>query len=94
MSDVIRQSVTVENENGLHMVPCSQIAQLASEFECDVHIQKDDKRVDAKTVLQLMTLAAEQGTTLVLEASGTDAPEAVDQLVRLFASRFEVLDDA
>ena len=84
-----RQTVNVNNENGLHLVPCSRIAQRAARFECDVQIHKDDHTVDAKSVLDLMTLNAEKGTTLILEASGNGATEAVVELVRLFESNFE-----
>ena len=91
MSDAVYQeTVTVDVENGLHLVPCSRIAQLASGFDCDVHIQKDDRRVDAKTVLQLMTLGAVMGTELVLETKGEDAEQALGSLVRLFRDRFEM----
>ena len=86
---VCRQTVTVELENGLHLVPCSRIAQEASRFDCEVQVCKDDLIVDAKTILELMTLNAEFGSTLVLEARGDDANQAIRRLVRLFESRFE-----
>jgi len=69
---VRRETVTVDLENGLHLVPCSRIAQIASGFECDVQVHKDSLTVDAKTILDLMTLNAEFGTSLVLEARGND----------------------
>ena len=89
---VFRQNVTVSEENGLHLVPCSRIAQLAGAFECDVFVQKGDHKVNAKTVLELMTLGAEKGTELVLEAEGNGANQAVADLVRLFESGFQVED--
>ena len=87
------ETVTVESENGLHLVPCSRIAQLASQYECDVHVTNQDRRADAKTILELMTLNASQGTTLVLEAIGDGADEAIAKLVALFKARFEVVDE-
>lgn len=90
---VYRETVTVESENGLHLVPCSRIAQLASSYDCEVHVENAGLRVDAKTILELMTLNASQGTTLVLEATGEGADEAIGRLVKLFQSRFEVADD-
>ena len=80
-------------ENGLHLVPCSRIAQSAGQFECDVSIHKEDLTVDAKSVLDLMTLNAEQGTTLILEARGDDANEAIQELVSLFESGFATAND-
>ena len=83
-----QQQVWVNLKDGLHLRPQSQIAQLAQRFDCDVHIRKDDRLVDAKSMLDLMTLQAACGATLYLEASGNDAAEAVQQLVRLFESDF------
>lgn len=74
-------------------MPCSRIAQLASSYDCEVHVENAGLRVDAKTILELMTLNASQGTTLVLEATGEGADEAIGRLVKLFQSRFEVADD-
>ena len=84
------QQVTVGLENGLHMVPCSRIAEAANRFEASVQIVKGDVSVNAKTILDLLTLNAEKGATLVLEAAGNDAESAVAALVRLFESNFEV----
>ena len=86
---VCRKTVTVNLENGLHLVPCSQIAQFARSYDCDVQISKGDLTVDAKNVFDLMTLNASHGTALVLEANGAGAAEAVDGLVNLFESNFE-----
>jgi phosphotransferase system HPr (HPr) family protein len=88
-SSVGRQTVTVNLENGLHLVPCSLIARLARRFGCDVHIIKGDMPVDAKNVLDLMTLNAAFGTTLIVEANGEGASEVTAELVRLFESGFE-----
>ena len=88
-----RETVIVESENRLHLVPCSRIAQIANSFSCDVHVENADVRADAKTILELMTLNATKGTTLVLEARGADAPEAISKLVQLFQARFEVADE-
>lgn len=91
-NSLCRQSVTVTLENGLHLVPCSQIAQVARSCDCEVQIFKDDQTVDAKNVLDLMTLNAQFGTTLILEASGEGALEAIERLLRLFESDFEADD--
>ncbi|MEO1996519.1 MAG: HPr family phosphocarrier protein [Planctomycetaceae bacterium] len=86
----VQGPVTVDLENGLHLVPCSRIAELASRFESQIRLLKGDLDVDAKTILDLMTLEAECGENLVLSATGRDAQEAVLQLTELFASGFEV----
>ncbi len=84
-----RQTVTVDLENGLHLVPCSQIAQFCRGHDCEVQISKDDQTVDAKDVLDLLTLEASRGTTLVLQAAGSDAVQAIEGLVNLFESNFQ-----
>jgi phosphotransferase system HPr (HPr) family protein len=89
-----RQTVTVNLENGLHLVPCSLIARAARRYTCEVHIIKGEVLVDAKNVLDLMTLNAACGTTLVVEANGDGAMEITAELVRLFESGFEGAEQA
>jgi len=89
-SPLCRADVTVNLEHGLHLVPCSKIAELARRYECDIRILKHDQAVDAKAVFDLMTLRADQGTALVVEAEGDSAEEAIEQLVELFENDFYV----
>lgn len=88
----VRESVVVEGENGLHMIPCSRIAHAAREAEAEIRVLKDDVIVDARNVTELLTLGAVQGTSLVLEAHGVDAAAAVQRIVELFRTNFEVSD--
>ena len=87
---VHHQTVTVDLENGLHMSPCSRIAEVARRFGGTIRIRNGNVVADARNVLDLMTLQAEYGTQLDLEASGDGAVEALDALVRLFESKFQV----
>ncbi len=88
--NVFREEVVVNLDTGLHLVPCSQISQLARDFECDIRIYNGDHRVDAKTVFDLMTLRAEQGTHLIIEAEGDGSEEAIQKLAHLFETDFEI----
>ncbi len=88
-NSVFRETVTVNLDEGLHLVPCSKIVKVAQGFEGDVRILKGDLAVDAKDIFELPTLVATYGTTLVLEATGEGADEVIEQLVRLFESNFE-----
>ena len=85
---VSRQSVTVNLKNGLHLVPCSKIAQMATAFSCEIRIGNEElqKVADAKAPLDIMTLGAECGTVLFVEATGDQADQAVSALARLFAT--------
>ncbi|MGD9857279.1 MAG: HPr family phosphocarrier protein [Planctomycetaceae bacterium] len=85
----LSRDVTVMLENGLHMVPCSRIAELVREFPGTVSIRHDEKSVDAKSIFDLLTLRAPFGTILTLEASGQGAAHLVDGLAALFERNFE-----
>lgn len=84
------RDVTVNLKNGLHMNPSSKIAQLAQTFSCSVSITKAGREVNAKSMIDLLTLVAEQGTTLTLKTQGDGAADALAALVRLFDSNFEL----
>ena len=84
------RDVIVGLENGLHLGPSSQIVQLAQKFSCEFQIRKGDRVVDAKSMLDLLTLAAEHGSLLSLEAHGTDASEALAAIAALFDRNFDV----
>jgi phosphocarrier protein len=83
---VLRRTVTVTDPLGLHMRPITVFAQRAMQFQSTVTVAKDDQRVNGKSPLELMLLAAEQGTELILEASGVDAEAALDALAPLLAA--------
>lgn len=82
------RDVVVGLENGLHLTPSSQIVQLAQKFSCQLLIRKGDRVVDGKSMLDLLTLAAEHGETLQLEAQGDDAAEAIAAIAQLFERNF------
>ncbi len=86
------KKVTVGLTNGLHLRPQSMIVQAAQGFESDVTLSIEGHKVDAKSMLDLMTLAATFGTELLLEATGSDAESAVEAIGGLFDSNFEGMD--
>ena len=88
----VEAKVVLSNKMGLHARPSTQIATTASRFSSDIHIGKDDMVVDAKSVLELLMLAAECGTELVITAEGDDAKVATAALVELVNGRFGELD--
>lgn len=88
----VEARVVLSNKMGLHARPSTQIATTASRFSSDIHIGRDDMMVDAKSVLELLMLAAECGTELVVTADGDDAKAAVAALVELVKGRFGELD--
>ena len=86
---VVERVVTVINELGLHARPSAEFVKLASKFSCDVSLARDGNAVNGKSIMGVMTLAAERGTPLTLRAEGEDAEEAVRSLEELVARGFE-----
>lgn len=84
--------VVLTNRMGLHARPSTAIATAATRFHSDITITKDDMTVDAKSVLELLMLAAECGSELLVRAEGKDAAAAVQAVVGLVQSRFGELE--
>ena len=90
--EVIERSLQVVNPQGMHARPAALIVKLANKFQSEIQLIKGDLKVDAKSVIHLMTLAAEQGATLLLEARGSDARSAADAIEQLFKEGLGDLD--
>ena len=84
----ITKQVKIPNSLGLHARPAMQLVDLANRFEASLQISKGNQLVDAKSIMQVMTLAATQGTKLTLSASGPDASEALAAIAELIAEGF------
>ena len=82
----VRLEVSVCQEMGLHARPAAQLAREAGDFESTIHIELNGDRADAKSVLDILSLAAAKGSKLNIVASGPDAPEAVEQIRRFFCN--------
>ncbi|MCK4232130.1 HPr family phosphocarrier protein [candidate division WOR-3 bacterium] len=72
--------IVIRNKIGLHARPAAQFVKLAEGFKCDIWVSKDGVRVNGKSILSLLTLAAEEGSVVLLEADGPDEAEAIDAL--------------
>ena len=89
---MITREVTVRNRAGVHTRPASMIVREASRFGAEFVIRKDGYEINGKSIIGVMTLAAEQGSTLDLLFDGPDEAEAADALEALFETGFnEVL---
>jgi phosphocarrier protein HPr len=84
--DSLRHKVVISNPDGLHMRPATAFAELAKQFPDRVTVHKDGKAYDGKSPLDMMLLAAGQGTVLELEVAGPDAPAALRRLLDLLGS--------
>jgi phosphotransferase system HPr (HPr) family protein len=86
--EVVEQTVTLKNRLGLHVRPAALLAQKASAFKAEIRLVKDSLEVNAKSIMGVMGLAAEYGSSLVIKAWGEDEAQAVEGLVQLFESKF------
>lgn len=82
-------TVTITNRLGLHARPAMTFVDLAATFGCDVQVKKDDTEVDGKSIMQMMMLAAAQGSTLTVVCDGEDAEAAAAKLKALVESGFD-----
>lgn len=85
---IAERHVTILNTLGLHVRPSAEFAGTASRFRSRVSVIKEGQAVNAKSSIDLLTLAAVAGTQLVLRAEGEDAGQAVEALARLIESKF------
>ncbi len=79
------------NRAGLHTRPAAAIVKLASQFKCEFYIVNEGFRINGKSIIGVMTLAAAQGTVLELELEGPDEVQAAEALAGYFAKGFEEL---
>lgn len=90
LTETCTRTVTVTNVDGLHARPCVAIVKTVSRHQAHVTIQKGTQSVNAGSVIDLLSLAAPQGTQLVLTATGSEAEEALEAVVDLFDSQPEL----
>jgi phosphocarrier protein len=85
---VITRDVTIVNPLGLHARPAAQLVKLASGFAAHLEIEKDGMAINAKSIMGVMMLAAEQGSSVTLKAEGADADAAVEAMAALITAGF------
>ena len=82
------RSADIVNKLGLHARAAAKLTHLASGFQCEIWISRAGRRVNAKSIMGVMMLAAGQGSSVLLEAEGTDAEQALAALAKLIADKF------
>jgi Phosphotransferase System HPr (HPr) Family len=80
--------ITISNKLGLHARAAAKLTQLAGKFSSEIFISRGTQRVNAKSIMGVMMLAAGQGTTVRLEAEGSDADRALSEIQALFDGKF------
>ena len=87
-SDVQTRDVVVKNQHGLHARPAAMLVKATQRFRSEIWIEKDGERVNGKSIMGIMMLAAGNGSTLQIIAEGSDAGVALDEIQKLVDSRF------
>jgi phosphocarrier protein HPr len=85
---VIEREATIVNQEGLHARPAARIVRLANSFVADIELAKDGLAVNGKSIMGVMMLAAEYGSSIIIRANGPDAEQAIQALAELVASGF------
>jgi len=85
---MIQVTTTINNKLGLHARASAKLTKLAGSFPCEIWISKGERRVNAKSIMGVMMLAAGLGSEIYIEAEGEQAREAMDALLALVADRF------
>ena len=79
---------TIVNKLGLHARAAAKLTHLAGNYQCDIWLSRSGRRVNAKSIMGVMMLAAGQGTSVLIEAEGADAEQAITALTKLIAEKF------
>ena len=85
---MLQQEVEIINKLGLHARASAKLTQVAGRFAADVWLSRNGRRVNAKSIMGVMMLAAAKGSTIVIEAEGEDEAEAMAAVTQLVAERF------
>jgi phosphocarrier protein HPr len=85
---MIRENITISNKLGLHARASAKLTKTASGFDCDVWMTRNERRINAKSIMGVMMLAAGVGSTVLLETDGADEQAAMDALLALVNDKF------
>ncbi len=85
---MVKQEVEIINKLGLHARASTKLTQVASKFAAEVWLERNGRRVNAKSIMGVMMLAASKGSKIIVEATGADEAEAVQAVVALINDKF------
>jgi len=85
---MLSKNAEIINKLGLHARAAAKLTHIASGYQCEIWLSRSGRRVNAKSIMGVMMLAAGQGTTVLIEAKGDDAEHAVAAILKLIADKF------
>jgi phosphocarrier protein HPr len=86
---MVEKKITIKNRAGIHARPAALIVQTANEYDSQIFFEKEENRVNGKSIMGIITLGAGYNTTLKVVADGDDESEAVEAIAKLFENKFE-----
>jgi phosphocarrier protein len=86
---IMKKDMVVANKLGIHARPAAMFVKTANRFACDIFVEKDGEKVNGKSIMGLMMLAAGPGSKLTVHANGQDASQALAELETLFEQKFD-----
>ena len=87
---VMRKELVIMNKQGLHARPAAIFVQIANKFNARITVTRQDERVNGKSIMGILMLGAEKGSTVIIEADGDDADKALSELERVISSEEEL----
>jgi len=86
---IIEKTVVIKNKQGLHARPAAIFVQVANKFDSRITVRHDEEEVNGKSIMGILMLGAEKGSTIIIEVDGEDADSAIAELERLISSEEE-----
>jgi len=83
---VVKRKITVKNKQGLHARPAALFVQVANKFDSRVTVRRDDEEVNGKSIMGILMLGAERGSSIIVEVDGADAHLAIQELEKVLES--------
>ncbi|MDD5139283.1 MAG: HPr family phosphocarrier protein [Verrucomicrobiales bacterium] len=88
-ADIFTKEITVVNKLGIHARPAAMFVKTANRFACDIFVEKDGEKINGKSIMGLMMLAAGPGSKLTIHANGGDATQAIAEIEALVKRKFD-----
>ena len=88
-SEFLTKELTIANKSGIHARPAAMFVKTASRFACDIFVEKDGEKINGKSIMGLMMLAAGPGSKVTLHVKGNDATNAIAELEALVKRKFD-----
>jgi phosphocarrier protein HPr len=83
----VRKKIIVKNKQGLHARPAAIFVQIANKFDARIKVKRDKEEVNGKSIMGILTLGAEQGSEIIIEADGADAQDALAELEKIVINK-------